>query len=117
MLEMTPVCSALEHFYENILGRKVIVYTDHRPLPGASTIQKKTINRLVEKMNIYDIDIRYKKVEDNQGADYLSRNKVLAISQQDCFNEICEQQQSDNLLAAIIKFLDYNVLSSDDRIR
>lgn len=117
MLEMTAVCSALEHFHENIFGRKVIVYTDHRPLLGASTIQKKTINRLVEKMNIYDIDLRYKKGEDNQGADYLSRNAVLAISQQDRFNEIREQQQSDNLLAAIIQFLDYNILSSDDTMR
>jgi hypothetical protein len=56
MLEMTAVCSALERFHENVFGRKVIVYTDHRPLLGASTIQKKTINRLVEQMNIYNID-------------------------------------------------------------
>ena len=117
MLEMTAVCSALEHFHENIFGRKVIVYTDHRPLLGASTIQKKTINRLVEKMNIYDIDLRYKKGADNQGADYLSRNAVLAISQNDRFDEIRQQQQSDELLTSITQFLNYNTLPTDDTLR
>ena len=79
MLEMTAVCSALEHFHDHVYGRKVIVYTDHRPLIGTSTIQKKTINRLVENMNIYQIDLRYKQGSENQGADYLSRNAATGI--------------------------------------
>ena len=110
MLEMTAVCSALEHFHENVFGRKVIVYTDHRPLLGASTIQKKTINRLVEQMNIYNIDLRYKKGLENQGADYLSRNAVLAISNHDRYEDIRVHQRSDDLVVAITGFLEHNVL-------
>ena len=110
MLEMTAVCSALEHFHENVFGRKVIVYTDHRPLIGASTIQKKTINRLVEKMNIYNIDLRYKKGLENQGADYLSRNAVMAISNQDRYEDIRVLQRSDALIVAITGFLEHGAL-------
>ena len=89
MLEMTAVCCALEHFHEYVFGHKTIVYTDHRPLLGTSNIQKKTMNRLVEKLNIYNIDLRYKKGCDNAGADYLSRNAckgIFAISQVDLKN-------------------------------
>ncbi len=108
MLEMTAVCSALEHFHEYLYGRKVVVYTDHRPLLGTSTIQKKTINRLVEKMNIYDIDLRYKKGAENQGADYLSRNPsggISEISQHDRFRIIKEKQFEDALTRSIMIFL------------
>ena len=117
MLEMTAVCSALEHFHEHIFGKKVIVYTDHRPLIGASNIQKKTINRLVENMNIYDIDLRYKKGVENQGADYLSRNAVLAISQHDRFGEIREHQRNDFLTSAILRFLEHNTLPTEEHLR
>lgn len=117
MLEMTAVCSALEHFHEHIFGKKVVIYTDHRPLIGTSTIQKKTINRLVENMNIYDIDLRYRKGAENQGADYLSRNAVLAISQQDRFDEIRTQQHNDTLTAGLIRFLQRNVLPLDEELR
>ena len=117
MLEMTAVCSALEHFHENIFGKRVIVYTDHKPLLGASNIQKKTINRLVENMNIYDIDLRYKKGGDNQGADYLSRNTVLAISQHDRFQDIKQHQQDDPLVSGIKQFLTRNTLPDDEALR
>ena len=117
MLEMTAVCSALEHFHEHVFGKRVVVYTDHRPLLGTSTIQKKTINRLVENMNIYDIDLRYRKGAENQGADYLSRNAVLAISQQDRFQEIRDHQHQDTLTAAIIRCLKHNIQPTDDELR
>ena len=113
MLEMTAVCSALEHFHEYIFGKKVIVYTDHRPLLGTSTMQKKTINRLVENMNVYDIDLRYKKGAENQGADYLSRNAMLAITQQDRFQEIRNHQLNDSLVQAIKQFLELNNSSEE----
>jgi hypothetical protein len=44
-LELTAVCSALEHLHEYLFGRKTIVYTDHKPLLGTSNIQKKTMTR------------------------------------------------------------------------
>ena len=117
MLEMTAVCSALEHFHEYIFGKKVIVYTDHRPLIGASTMQKKTINRLVENMNVYNIDLRYKKGTENQGADFLSRNTFMAISQQDRFGDIRAHQTNDNLICSINNYLKHNVLPVEDLAR
>ena len=114
MLEMTAVCSALEHFHEHVFGKKILIYTDHRPLIGTSTMQKKTINRLVENMNIYDIDLRYKKGGENQGADYLSRNSLLAISQEDRFAEIKHHQGRDTLTNAIMVFLKHNALPATE---
>ena len=117
MLEMTAVCSALEHFHENVFGKKVIVYTDHRPLLGTSTIQKKTINRLVENLNIYQIDLRYKKGCENQGADYLSRNAdagLCEIRQHDRYENIRKYQQDDQLVSGVRKFLNNNVLPTED---
>ena len=117
MLEMTAVCSALEHFHENVFGKKVIIYTDHRPLLGASTMQKKTINRLVENMNIYNIDLRYKKGVENQGADFLSRNAILSISQEDRFEDIRVHQRNDPITNGISSFLQMGTLPKEDKIR
>ena len=117
MLEMTAVCSALEHYHENVFGKKVIVYTDHRPLLGTSTIQKKTMNRLVENMNIYQIDLRYKKGCENQGADYLSRHAssgLCAIRQHDRYDNIRKNQHDDEFIHAIQTFLNSNVLPNND---
>ena len=119
MLEMTAVCSALEHFHENVTGKKIIVFTDHKPLLGTSTIQKKTINRLVETMNVYNIDLRYKKGADNQGADYLSRhahNEMLEISHQDKRNEIRIHQKNDAITNGIRRFLEQNHLPPDEKL-
>ena len=117
MLEMTAVCSALEHFHEYVFGHKTIVYTDHRPLLGTSVIQKKTMNRLVEKLNIYNIDLRYKKGCDNTGADYLSRNAckgIVAITQADRFEDLRNHQRTDVLTCAIRNFINHNVLPTHD---
>jgi hypothetical protein len=81
MLEVTAVCSALEHFHKYLFGKKVIIFTDHKPLLGTSVIQRKTMTGLVEKMNVYDIDLRYKKGCDYQGADFLSRQAIFSIKQ------------------------------------
>ncbi len=41
------------------------------------------MTRLVEKMNVYDIDLRCKKGCDNQGADFLSRHAIFSITKDD----------------------------------
>ena len=119
MLEMTAVCSALEHFHENITGKKIIVYTDHKPLLGTSTMQKKTINRLVENMNVYNIDLRYKKGTENQGADYLSRhahNEIIALTHQNKRNEIRIHQKNDAVTNGIRIFLEQNHLPAEEKL-
>ena len=116
---MTAVCSALEHFHDNVFGRKIIVYTDHRPLIGTSTIQKKTINRLVENMNIYQIDLRYKKGCENQGADYLSRNAtegICSISHHDRYDHIRKNQHEDDTVNGVRVFLEFKALPQVDTL-
>ena len=117
MLEMTAVCSALEHFHEYLFGKKIIVFTDHKPLLGTSTVQKKTMTRLVEKMNTYDIDLRYKKGCDNQGADYLSRHALFSVQEGDRFSRIRELQGLDENSTAIIKFLKSNRFPEKEKVQ
>jgi hypothetical protein len=117
MLEMTAVCSALEHFHEYLFGKKIIIFTDHKPLLGTSVVQRKTMTRLVEKMNIYDIDLRYKKGCDNQGADFLSRHAIFSITQDDRFSRIRELQQSDEKCEAIKKFIKNNILPQKENLQ
>ena len=117
MLEMTAVCSALEHFHEYLWGKRTIVYTDHKPLLGTSSIQKKTINRLVEKMNIYNIDLRYKQGSENQGADYLSRRAcpaINAVQQCDRYEELRKHQKNDDLVDSIKRFITHNILPPEE---
>ena len=117
MLEMTAVCSALEHFHEYLFGKKIIIFTDHKPLLGTSTIQKKTMTRLVEKMNTYDIDLRYKKGCENQGADYLSRHAIFSIRKEDRFTRIRELQTLDEMSQSITRFLKTNTLPTKDYLQ
>jgi hypothetical protein len=117
MLEMTVVCSALKHFQEHIFGKRVVTYTDHRPLLRTSTIQNKTINRLVENMNICNIDLWYGNGAENQGANFLSRNVVLEISQQDRFGEIRNHQHQGTLTVVIIRGLEHNIQPTDEELR
>jgi hypothetical protein len=49
------------------------------------------MNRLVEKLTIYDIDLRYKKYCNNSGADYLKRNAckgIYPVKEVDSFEEL-----------------------------
>jgi hypothetical protein len=117
MLEMTAVCSALEHFHEYLFGKRIIIFTDHKPLLGTSTIQKKTMTRLVEKMNTYDIDLRYKKGCENQGADYLSRHAVFSMTQGDRFSRIRELQNLDEMSKSIITFLTNKTFPQNDYLQ
>ena len=117
MLEMTAVCSALEHFHEYLFGKKIIIFTDHKPLLGTSVVQRKTMTRLVEKMNIYDIDLRYKQGCNNQGADFLSRHAIFSISQDDRFSRIRELQKFDEKCDAIKRFLQNNILPQKEHLQ
>ena len=117
MLEMTAVCSSLEQFHEYVFGKKIIVFTDHKPLLGTSVVQRKTMTRLVEKMNIYDIDLRYKKGCDNQGADFLSRHALFSMKQDDRLTEIKELQNLDEACNGIKLFIKSNILPAKERIQ
>lgn len=107
MVEMAAVCEALDYFHEYVWGNKIKVRTDHRPLVGASKIQKKTINRLAEKMNLYDLEVEYLKGSANVAADFLSRyqeNHISVIHESgNDLNLVLETIQQDDEIKAIMK--------------
>ena len=53
------------------------------------------MTRLVEKINTYNIELRFKKGCENQGADFLSRHAILKIKQFDRYEKIKAQQKED----------------------
>jgi hypothetical protein len=76
------------------------------------------MDRLVEKLNIYNIDLGYKKGCGNAGADYHSRHAskgIFAISQADRVEELRTHQRTDILISGIRKFLDFNRLPTNDK--
>jgi hypothetical protein len=72
---------------------------------------------LVEKMNTYDIDLRYKKGCENQGADYLSRHAIFSIRQDDKFKQIREQQREDEMSRDIMGFIKHNHLPTNESMQ
>ena len=74
--ELLAACWSLEKFNHYVFGKKVIIETDHKPL---ERIWKKTITsasrrlqRLLLKMEKYDVEIRYIQGKTNVIADALS---------------------------------------------
>ncbi len=81
MAEMNAAAWAIDHFDVYLRGRKFILHTDHKPLETLKATQQKTLNRLQERMTLYDFELRYKKGSE-MPADILSRQplQVSAIT-------------------------------------
>ena len=73
LLEKQAVVYSIEHFRHMLLGRKFIVFTDHRPLTTLSAVHKKTYSRLDSIHSEFTFEIRYVPGKDNTVADFLSR--------------------------------------------
>jgi hypothetical protein len=61
LAELSAAAWAIDHFDVYLRGRKFILYTDHKPMVIKKTIHNKTLNRLEERMGMYDFEIVYKK--------------------------------------------------------
>lgn len=74
-LELDAVVFGCKTFRFYILGRNTKIYTNHMPLRGTMYMQEASarIARLMQKLAEYDVEIIYKKVKENQNADFLSR--------------------------------------------
>jgi len=81
LAEMNAAAWAIDHFDVYLRGRKFTLFTDHKPLETLKTIHQKTLNRLQERMSMYDFDLKYKKGSE-MPADILSRQPVNAIDTQ-----------------------------------
>ncbi len=58
---MDAVVCAMEYYQEHLRGRRLIFFTDHKPLATLGTLHTKTMNRLQLAMMDFDFKIRYKK--------------------------------------------------------
>jgi hypothetical protein len=64
---------AMDYFEAYLKGRKIKLFTDHKPLEKLSTVHSKTFYRLQEQMNIFNFTIHYKKGIE-MPADFLCQN-------------------------------------------
>ncbi|XP_055680279.1 uncharacterized protein K02A2.6-like [Lutzomyia longipalpis] len=81
--EALSIITAVKHFHQYISGRKVKIYTDHRPLLGVFNPKKPIQSTLSPRMTrwcltlaSYDYEIEYRPGEKHQNADALSRVPV-----------------------------------------
>jgi hypothetical protein len=58
--DMDEATWAIDHFDVYLRGQKFMLYTDHKPLETMKTIHQKTMNRLLEWLNMYDFKLQYK---------------------------------------------------------
>ena len=75
--ELLAQVYGLEHNHQYVFGRKVILWTDHKPLISISTkplsLAPKRLQRLLLRMQHYDVEICYKPGSQMYLADTLSR--------------------------------------------
>jgi hypothetical protein len=82
LAELSAAAWAIDHFDVYLRGRKFVLYTDHKPMVVKKAIHAKTLNRLEERMGLYDFDIVYKKGS-TMPADVLSRKPLVNAIQPD----------------------------------
>jgi len=114
LAEMNAAAWAIEHFDIYLRGRKFVLYTDHKPLETLNSVHQKTLNRLQEKMSLYDFELRYKKGSE-MPADVLSRMPVTNICHvqsvpNNQFTAISQHMSTDPFCIAVSKFLDTNTV-------
>jgi len=112
LAEMNAAAWAIDHFDVYLRGRKFVLYTDHKPLETLKTIHQKTLNRLQERMGMYNFELRYKKGSD-MPADILSRQpvKVSAIAYPE--NSYQAAAQDDIFCQDVARYLLSQALPND----
>ena len=82
--ELLAQVFGLEHNHQYVYGRKVILYTDHKPLVSISSkplaSAPKRLQRLLLRLQQYDAEIRYRPGREMYLADTLSRAKSPSTS-------------------------------------
>jgi hypothetical protein len=73
--EMLGIVYGYEQFYSLIYGRKIKIFTDHKPLVTAKKLKKPNgrLGRLYHKLQDVDYELFYKEGSENHLPDLLSR--------------------------------------------
>ena len=115
LLEQAAVVWAIEYFEHYLKGNRFIVRCDNKPIVELSSVHKKTLSRLQEKMLEFDFDLEHTEGKNNKAADALSRNAcVMALYAID-ENEVSVEyaQRCCPQIGLIRKFLQSGELPED----
>lgn len=105
--ELYAIYAATQHFEYLIQGRKLVLYTDHKPL--IYMFKQKVPHKLerrsryVEYVSQFTTDIRHVDGTSNTVADVLSRPEVNVVEQAFSIKDIAEAQKDDEEIIKIRK--------------
>ena len=92
VLEMLAVTFGCEHYHHYQYDqKKFVVYSDHLPLSKLNKVHTKTQGRLKEVLLDYNYEIIYRRGEDQEAADFLSRNAIEELTNSDTADAIKTQ--------------------------
>jgi len=89
-IECLAIKEAILYWQYHLIGKKFIVFTDHRPLENFNT-KKSNDAELLQILNYisqFDFEIVYNPGKDNVEADCLSRNPVLDSNEDTDYNSV-----------------------------
>src|SRR4051812_34402032 len=121
-LELAAVIHALVTWRHLLLGRKVVVFTDHKSLkylftqPNLNLRQRRWLETIIE----YSVDIQYTPGKANVIADALSpKGDCNNIQVQDIHPDLCEKLRKINLELVTVGYLNNLVVEPTihERIR
>ena len=89
LLEMLAMTFATSHFHHYLFGQPQFkIYSDHKPLLKLNKVHQKTKHRLEEDLRPYHFKVVYLNGEEQEAADFLSRNAI---------DELKEEPEKDEL--------------------
>lgn len=114
--ELLAIFMAIRHFKNLLEGRKLTIFTDHKPLTYAFTkvnSDKESPRRIRQLSYIseFSTDIRYISGNQNVVADTLSRIETISCPTMLDYTELAESQSSDEYLQQVLRQV------SDDKLQ
>ena len=105
-IELLSAVEALSYFEEYCKGSRTVLYTDHKPIEHHSARHSKTLSELQEKLNRYDVVVKYRPSSGNGAADAISRTIASVSSSGSLWvSDMGSEQKKDPLISCIIKFI------------
>ena len=110
--ELLAVVWSSKHFYNYVCNKKKLFFTDHKPLVTLKKLKDRSIRigKLFFKLQNINYDIHYKRDEENDIADFLSRIpenelNIATITKMEPSLDCSSEQNKDEVLEAIKQLL------------
>ena len=78
--EALAIVYVFKKFHQYLFGRHFLLYTDHKPLPGLLSEQKRILNMAATRtqrwdilLSAYNYSLKYRSSSENSNADFFSR--------------------------------------------